>query len=114
MSKLTTHHTPHTTIPQHIAIIMDGNRRWAKARGLSVLAGHQQVADHVLESLVEHAAKRGIKYLTLWAFSTENWRRDPVEVGGIMRIFRKSLVTFGRKMHEKGIRILTIGDLSKF
>ena len=114
MKKLTTHNSQLTTIPQHIAIIMDGNRRWARQRGLRLLAGHRQVANHVLEPLVEHAAHLGIKYLTLWAFSTENWSRDPVEVGGIMRIFRKSLVTFGRKMHEKGIRILTIGDMSKF
>lgn len=93
---------------------MDGNRRWAKAKGLPVVAGHKKVADEVLEPLVEHAAKMGVKFLTLWAFSTENWERSPLEVRGIMAIFRRSLKTFGEKMHRKGIRIRAIGDLSRF
>jgi undecaprenyl diphosphate synthase len=101
-------------IPKHIAIIMDGNRRWAKAHGLPLIAGHRKVADEMLEPLVEHAAKLGIDYLTFWAFSTENWRRDPVELKGIMNIFRESLKNFGIKMHQKGIRIKMIGNLSKF
>lgn len=102
------------TIPNHVAIIMDGNRRWAKERGLPSVVGHKKVAEEVLEPLVEYAAKKGIKYLTLWAFSTENWNRHPLEVKGIMQIFRHSLKTFGEKMHKKGIKIQTIGDLSKF
>lgn len=101
-------------IPQHIAVIMDGNRRWARARGLPALAGHKKVADDLLEPLVEHAAQLGIKYLTFWAFSTENWQRDPIEVKTIMAILRHSLKTFGEKMHKKGIRILVIGDMSRF
>ncbi len=101
-------------IPKHIAIIMDGNRRWAKTHGLPALSGHRYVADNVLEPLVEHAAKLGIKYLTFWAFSTENWRRQPAEVSGIMKIFRHSLVAFGEKMHKKGIKNRMIGDLTKF
>jgi undecaprenyl diphosphate synthase len=101
-------------VPVHIAIIMDGNRRWAKEHGLSPIAGHKKVADEVLEPLVEHASKLGIRYLTLWAFSTENWKRNPAEVSGIMKIFRHSVVAFGEKMHKKGIRIRSIGDLSKF
>lgn len=103
-----------TTVPQHIAIIMDGNRRWAKVHKLPVLAGHQKVADDVLESLVERAAKLGIRYMTFWAFSTENWRRDKKEVSGIMTIFRRAIQTFGQKMHTKGIRIKVIGDMAKF
>ncbi|MFC1647284.1 polyprenyl diphosphate synthase [Patescibacteria group bacterium] len=101
-------------IPTHIAIIMDGNRRWAKARKLPSIAGHARVASDVLEPLVEHASKLGIKYLTFWAFSTENWQRKPAEVKGIMNIFRRSIEKFGKKMHEKGIKIQMIGDLSKF
>ena len=75
-------------IPQHIAIIMDGNRRWARKLGLPVLSGHQKVADEVLEPLVEHAAKRGVRFITFWAFSTENWQREKSEVEGIMQIGR--------------------------
>ncbi len=101
-------------VPIHIAVIMDGNRRWARIQGLPAIAGHKKVADEVLEPLVEYASRLGIKYLTFWAFSTENWQRDPVEVSGIMNIFRHSLKVFGEKMHKKGIRIRMIGDLSKF
>ena len=101
-------------IPTHIAIIMDGNRRWAKEHGLPVLAGHQKVADEILEPLVEHAAKCGVKYITFWAFSTENWNRDRAEVEGIMRIFKHVISKRWARLHEKGVRIRTIGDLSKF
>ena len=93
---------------------MDGNRRWAVKRGLPPISGHKKVAEDMLEPLVEHAYNIGVKYLTFWAFSTENWRRDPVEVSGIMSIFRKSLQVFGLRMHKKGIRIKMIGDLSRF
>lgn len=101
-------------IPQHIAIIMDGNRRWAKARGLPVLAGHRQVVDRVLEPLIEHASKRGIKYLTFWAWSTENWKRQSDEVSGIMQLFHHVVNRQWKKLHEKGVRIQIIGDTSKF
>lgn len=100
--------------PKHIAIIMDGNRRWARRHGLPVLAGHQKVADEVLEPLVEHAAKRGVKFITFWAFSTENWQRDKTEVEGIMRIFRHVIHKRWKRLHEKGVRVRTIGDISKF
>lgn len=103
-----------TNVPDHIAIIMDGNRRWAKERNLPPVAGHQKVANDVLEPLVEHAAKRGIRYVTFWAFSTENWQRDKEEVAGIMGIFRSAIQAFGQKMHKKGIRIRVIGDMTKF
>lgn len=102
------------TIPTHIAIIMDGNRRWAKEQGLSVLSGHQRVSDEVLEPLVEHAATRGISYVTFWAFSTENWHRDAKEVEGIMRIFRHTIRKRWQRLHEKGVRVKVIGDISKF
>jgi undecaprenyl diphosphate synthase len=87
------------TVPAHIAIIMDGNRR---------------VANEVLEKLVEHAAARGVSYLTIWAFSTENWNRAQDEVKGIMTILKKSIGYFGKRMHKKGVRLLVIGELSRF
>lgn len=102
------------SVPTHVAIIMDGNRRWAKEHGLPVLEGHRRVSTSVLEKLIERAAVLGISYLTLWAFSTENWKRDTEEVSGIMTIFRHGLKTMGMNMHKKGIRIKMIGDLSKF
>lgn len=101
-------------IPTHIAIIMDGNRRWAREHNLPVLAGHQRVADEVLEPLVEHAAKRGVKFITFWAFSTENWKRNKNEVTGIMRIFRHVIHKRWGRLHEKGVRVKVIGDISAF
>ena len=103
-----------TNIPTHIAIIMDGNRRWAKEHKLPVLAGHQRVSDEVLEPLVEHAAQRGISFITFWAFSTENWNRDAKEVEGIMRIFRHTVRKRWQRLHEKGVRVKVIGDISRF
>lgn len=99
---------------KHIAVIMDGNRRWAKKNGLSVLAGHRRVTDEIMEPLIEHAADLGISYLTFWAWSTENWKRDSAEVTGIMRLFRHVIRSRWEKLHKKGVRIRTIGDLSKF
>lgn len=101
-------------IPKHIAIIMDGNRRWARAQGLPALAGHRKVADEILEPLIEHAAMRGVKFVTFWAWSTENWQRNRKEVEGIMRIFRHVIHRRWQRLHEKGVRIRVIGDTSKF
>src|SRR3989344_2599922 len=101
-------------VPKHIAVIMDGNRRWAKAHGLPALEGHRRVADKILEALIEHAAKRGIQYMTFWAWSTENWKRDKREVEGIMRIFRHVIKKRWQRLHEKGVRVKVIGDISKF
>ena len=93
---------------------MDGNRRWAKERGLPILEGHRKVADKILEPLIECAAKRGIQYMTFWAFSTENWKRSEKEVQGIMTIFRHVIQKRWQRLHEKGVRIRIIGDISKF
>ncbi len=93
---------------------MDGNRRWAKTHGLSPLAGHKKVADDILEPLIEYATKRGIKYMTFWAWSTENWKRDKKEVEGIMRIFRYIIKDRWYRLHKKGVQIKVIGDTSKF
>jgi len=103
-----------TIVPKHIAIIMDGNRRWASERGLPALAGHRKVADEILEPLVEHAAKRGIDHITFWAFSTENWQRSKGEVGGIMHIFRHVIKKRWQRLHEQGVRVRVIGDISRF
>lgn len=101
-------------IPTHIAVIMDGNRRWAKERGLPILEGHRKVADEILEPLIEHAAECGIQFMTFWAFSTENWKRSEKEVRGIMTIFRHVIAKRWQRLHEKGVRIRVIGDISKF
>jgi undecaprenyl diphosphate synthase len=103
-----------STVPQHIAIIMDGNRRWAKQHKMAALQGHEYVSNKMIEVLSEHCIARGVKYLTLWAFSTENWKRERAEVEGLMKIFRDGLKRNGEKLHQKGIRIRTIGDTSQF
>jgi len=92
---------------------MDGNRRWAREHNLPELEGHRRVADAVLEKLIEHAADVGIGYLTLWAWSTENWNRTPGEVKGIMNLLRYGFAKFAEKMHKKGIRIQAIGDITR-
>lgn len=101
-------------LPHHIAIIMDGNRRWAKQRGLTIIQGHRRVSEKLIEELADRCIMRGIKYLTLWAFSTENWNRDPTEVKLVMGLFREMLEKNIDQLHQKGIKITTIGDLSKF
>ncbi len=101
-------------IPKHVAIIMDGNRRWAKKRGLASIAGHARASDKTVEDLIEYAGEIGVEYLTLWAFSTENWERAKDEVEGVMNLFRKALMTKVEKFIAKGARLKTIGDLSKF
>lgn len=103
-----------TITPKHVAIIMDGNRRWAKQHGLQAIQGHQKVAREVIEQLVDHCIAMQIPYLTLWAFSTENWRRDPQEVSGLMSLFREAFGVSSSRLHDKGVKIQTIGDLSKF
>ena len=76
-----------SNLPKHIAIIMDGNRRWAKKRGLDAKTGHKQGAD-TLENIVKFANKLGISYLTVYAFSTENWKRTEEEVGALMLLLQ--------------------------
>lgn len=103
-----------TIVPNHIAFIMDGNRRWAKERHLPLIAGHHKGAERI-EPLVAYAAKRGISYVTFWAFSSENWERGEKEVGFLMRVFRefiKSSVV--NRMMEKGVRVKVIGDIDSF
>jgi len=103
-----------SSIPNHVAIIMDGNRRWARQHGLAVVKGHRKVAEEMIERLVTFAIAQNIKYLTLWAFSTENWQRSEEEVGDIMNLFREAFSANSEKLHKKGVKIAAIGDLSGF
>lgn len=104
-----------TTSPlQHIAIIMDGNRRWAKAHGLPAVMGHKKVVEERVEELIEHAGKLHIPYITFWAFSTENWDRTEDEVLGIMNLFRWAFTHKAKSLVEKGARLRVIGDMSRF
>ena len=102
-----------TRIPQHIAFIMDGNGRWAKARGLSRSEGHLAGTQAVIE-VVENAFRRGVKFITLYAFSSENWRRPQAEIDGLMRILLSFLAEQEERFLKNEIRMRTIGDLSAF
>lgn len=97
-------------IPQHVAIIMDGNRRWARKRGLPVVAGHKHVVDSKIEELIEAAAEAGVGYITFWAWSCDNWSRSSDEVGGIMSLFRWALKRKAKRFIERGARLRVIGD----
>ncbi|WP_321312841.1 di-trans,poly-cis-decaprenylcistransferase [Halarcobacter sp.] len=99
--------------PEHIAIIMDGNGRWAKERGLKRTAGHEEGAKTVRE-ITKYCAKLGIKYLTLYAFSTENWSRPKLEVEYLMKLLDKYLKSELSTYLENGIKFKSIGDISKF
>ncbi len=96
-------------IPKHIAIIMDGNGRWAKKRGLPRVAGHKRGVDTV-KDIVEACAEIGVKYLTLYTFSTENWKRPKDEVSTLMRLLLNSLRDRVDELCENEIRLTTIGD----
>ena len=101
------------SIPQHVAIIMDGNGRWARRRHLPRVAGHKAGVNAV-RKVVEGCAKRGVKVLTLFAFSSENWKRPEQEVGFLMDLFLTALDREVRSLNENNIRIQVIGDLSAF
>ena len=99
-------------LPSHVAIVMDGNRRWAKRRCLPAFVGHWKGAE-VISDIVRTASKLGVKVLTLYAFSTENWRRSADEVNELMKIFSHFLKKNLNFMLEEGVRLDCIGDLSK-
>ena len=101
-----------TRLPRHVAIIMDGNGRWATQRGLTRVAGHRRGKQSVQE-IVETARRLGIEYLSLYAFSTENWQRPRDEVAALMRFLRHYLAAELKKMMRNGIRLLAIGNLRK-
>ncbi len=99
--------------PRHIAIIMDGNGRWARKRGLPRVAGHRRGVETV-KNMVPICGKRGIPYLTLFAFSSENWRRPSTEVKLLIELLHTTLETEMRRLHEHNVRLRVIGDLSRF
>lgn len=94
--------------PHHVAIIMDGNGRWAQARGRPRLFGHHAGAKRVRE-IVESCPALGVKYLTIFAFSTENWKRTQTEVSGLMSLFKRYLMKEARALKEAGVRVRFIG-----
>jgi undecaprenyl diphosphate synthase len=100
-------------VPRHVAIIMDGNGRWAQRRRLPRIAGHRRGAEAV-RATVRACAERGIQYLTLFAFSSENWRRPPEEVALLMKLFKSALQSEVDKLHANGVRLKVVGDTSRF
>lgn len=101
-------------IPTHLAVICDGNRRWARAHKLEVFKGHEKAVNDVFEPLIEAATARGIKYLTFWIFSTENWDRDPFEIEMLMNLFRSFFTRKIDELHRKGVRVNMIGRIGDF
>jgi undecaprenyl diphosphate synthase len=99
--------------PRHVAIIMDGNGRWARRRRLPRIAGHRRGAE-ALRTALRACAERGIEFLTLFAFSSENWRRPPEEVRLLMKLFKSALENEVEKLHSNRIRLRVVGDTSAF
>lgn len=100
-------------IPEHVAVILDGNGRWAKKRGLPRTAGHKQGCA-TLEQVLEDAARLGIKYFTVYGFSTENWKRSADEVGALMQLFRYYMKRLLKVAHDNNVRVRMIGDKRRF
>lgn len=100
-----------SNLPVHIAIIMDGNRRWARQRNLDVKTGHKEGAK-TLENIVRYAKKVGIKYITVYAFSTENWKRSEEEVGALMILLQAYLDSYAKRADTEGIKVKVLGDIS--
>lgn len=98
----------------HVAIIMDGNRRWAKARGLKSEEGHDYAAMKVIKPIIERCVEMKIPYVTFWAFSTENWKRDEAEIKALFNIFRRGLRTLAAELIAKGARIKLLGEIDRF
>ena len=98
-------------IPQHVAVIMDGNGRWAKKRALNRLKGHKAGIGAVRET-IRCASDLGVRYLTIYSFSTENWKRPEDEVVGLMDLFAKTMLAEVDELHEEHVRVKTIGDIS--
>jgi len=102
------------TIPKHIAFIMDGNRRWARAHKFRLLRGHNSGAERI-ETIVEAAAKKKIPFVTFWAFSTENWNREKDEVAMLMKVFRSVLSgQMANRLIKNGVKLQVIGNFTKF
>lgn len=102
-----------TGTPRHVAIIMDGNGRWAQKRGLPRIAGHKSGVEAV-RSVIQTCVKKGIDVVTLFAFSSENWRRPKKEVGLLMELFLTALQREVKKLHKNGVQLRIVGDISAF
>lgn len=100
-------------VPRHVAIIMDGNNRWARSRGLSGVRGHRAGVESV-RAVIRRAAERGVKTLTLFAFSSENWKRPAGEVNALMELFLMALKREVKKLHQHDIRLTIIGEREGF
>ncbi|HAZ99614.1 MAG TPA: di-trans,poly-cis-decaprenylcistransferase, partial [Halomonas sp.] len=100
-------------LPSHVAIIMDGNNRWARARGLSGVRGHRAGVEAV-RAVIERAAERGVPTLSLFAFSSENWKRPAAEVNALMELFLMALKREVKKLNERNIRLSIIGEQRGF
>jgi undecaprenyl diphosphate synthase len=103
----------HGEMPRHVAIIMDGNGRWAKRQRLPRFAGHKRGVEAV-RATVKSCVERGIGYLTLFAFSSEDWRRPPDEVALLMQLFQGALSNEVDKLHRNGVRLKVVGDMRRF
>lgn len=100
-----------TNIPNHIAIIMDGNRRWARERKIDYRLGHKEGAK-TLEKIVRYSKEVGIKYITVYAFSTENWKRSEEEVGALMLLLKTYLDDYSKRADSENIKVKVLGDIS--
>ena len=99
-------------IPEHVAIIMDGNGRWAKKNNLSRIAGHAEGTQSV-RSIMRAAANIGIQYFTFFTFSTENWSRPKIEIEGLMKLLIESLLTYEKELHENNIKLQIMGNINE-
>jgi undecaprenyl diphosphate synthase len=97
-----------TSIPKHVAIIMDGNGRWAKEKGKLRVEGHKKGAENI-EKIIDYSIKLGVKYLTVYAFSTENWKRPEAEVKALMKLFAKYLDDKKEELRKQGVKLLVTG-----
>jgi undecaprenyl diphosphate synthase len=103
----------HGEVPRHLAIILDGNGRWARSRMLPRIAGHRRGLEAV-RATVQNCADRGVEYLTVFAFSSENWRRPAEEVALLMQLFQAALSSEVERMHRNGVRLKVVGDIRRF
>ena len=101
-----------SNVPGHVAIVMDGNRRWARKRHLPAIAGHRQGVETIRRTL-RHARERGVRYLTLYSFSTENWKREPTEVEGLMRLLEETILRETETLIRDNVRLRVIGRLGE-
>ena len=99
------------SLPRHVAMIMDGNGRWAEKKGVERIFGHRNGVESVRQ-VVEAAGELGVEYLTLYAFSTENWKRPRTEIDGLMTLLTRAITNETNKLNENNVRLLVIGNVS--